>query len=163
MKNTLPFHLLSPLLLMLMQAYLVGLIGLASLRGMKLLKRPFSATDNPEILLAGTILAGLFLVASGDFYGVWQAARFFADRPGFFPKELLAFWLQALLVLLPVTLLYIGLQVVHLQVVWRREERVLTMPVSVLLAAAAVGLALVLWMTVKEMIDSIAPRIIQFE
>lgn len=163
MTNTLPFHLLPALLLMLAQIYFFLLIGIAALRGMKLMKQPLSATDNPELLLSGTILAGLFLIASGDFYGLWQAARFFVDRPVFFPKELLVFWLRSLLLLLPAVLLYIGLQLVHLKAIAFWGERVLTNPVSVLLSVAAAGLALVMWMAVKEVVDGMAPRIMQFD
>lgn len=163
MKTLLPVYLGAPLLVIVVQIYLLWFLVFSALRQIKLLPRTYSAADNPELFFGGTLLAGTFLIASGSFSSLFQAARFFIDSPSFLQKDMLLFFGQSFLVVTAAVLLYVGLQVMHLQIVWRKEGRVLTMPVSVLLSMLAGGLALALWFVVKEVMDGMTPRIISLQ
>ncbi len=79
MQSLFPPHLGLSFLLIIVQTYLLVYFSLILLRGIKLLKRPYSGMEYSESLLVAIILLGVVSLSTTNVSGLFQTVRFFSE------------------------------------------------------------------------------------
>lgn len=163
MKTLFPLHTVFTFWLLIMQTYLLVYIVLLALRGMKLLKRPYSGMDYAELLPASVILLSTLLISSADASGILQAAKFYSDKYSLMKEPFILFFARSFMVVLFFNLLFIVLNFLNIRFWFRDNYNAASIPVSLLLCAISLGFAIVCWFTCREVVDNMTPRLIDFQ
>lgn len=163
MKTLFPPYIVLPSLLLVVQTYLLICITLPLLRRIKLLKKPYAGMDYAETLLATILLLGVLFISSADATGLFQAARTYDNPQELIEKTTLQFFARSFLVILLMSTLFIGLNYLNMRLWFRDYYKSPGLPLSMLLSAIAVALALTGWFTCKEVIDGITPKLINLQ
>jgi hypothetical protein len=162
MKTLFPAHFVFTFFLLVIQTYLLIYVTLLLFRRLKLMKRPYGGMDYSESLPAAVILLGVLLISSGDVSGVYQAAKSYGGGNTFIGEPFLLFFARSFMITLIFSLLFIVLNFLNIRFLFRGHFREPSLTVSIILCAIIVGFASVCWLTCKEVIDNITPRVINF-
>lgn len=163
MKTLLPLHITFTFWLLILQTYLLAYITILILRAMKLLKRPYSGMDYAESLPLVVVILGSLLISSADINGLFQAAKFYNYQQGLLEKSFFLFFARSFVMVLFFNLLFIATSFLNIRLLFPGHYKAPSMPVSLLLCALSIGIALVCWLTCREIIDNITPRLISFQ
>lgn len=163
MKTLLPLHITFTFWLLILQTYLLAYITMLALRAMKLLKQPYNGMDYAESLPLAIVMLGTLLISSADINGIFQAAKFYNYKQGVLEKTFFLFFARSFGVVLFFNLLFVAVNFLNIRLLFRGHYKAPAMPVSLLLCALSMGIALVCWLTCREIIDNITPRLIIFQ
>lgn len=163
MNTLFPLYIGLVSLLLIVQTFLLIYITFLFLRQMKILKQPYGGMEYSESLLAATILGGVLLISSADISGITQATKSYGEDQALFGARLLSFSGRSFLVVLLLAVLFIVSNIISIRILCRGDYQLLTLPVSMLLCAINLGFVLIFWSIGREIIDSITPRIINFQ
>lgn len=150
-------------LLLIVQTYLLIYVALLLMRGAKLLKRPYSGMEYSESLLAAIILLGVVSLSATNATGLFQAVRFYSEGDFALGKASYLFFARTFMIIMFFCLTLIGLTYLNVRLLFSGSPQSPNLSINLFHSAIAVGLAIICWLTARELIDNMVPKIINFQ
>lgn len=165
MKPILSFYDFLPALLLVLQTFIFLLSSIAVLRYLKLLQLPYAGMVYPKLLIAAVVLLSVMIISFADFEGVQQSVKAFHNyRDGFYRNLFTKFSQFILIIVFTVCILgllcFILLRIIpgFRQSSAGEED----MPGAILQSLVILIIAVLLYNSAKEIVETITPKYINF-
>jgi hypothetical protein len=162
MKTLFPSSFMLAFILLIIQTYLLVYLTLLLLRRLKLLKKPYGGMDYAESLPAAVILLGVLIISSGDVYAIFQTAKIYIYGNGSAGEAFYLFFVRSFTIILIFCVLFIAMNFLNIRYLFRGHFQAPALPVSIIICSITIGLAAVFWLSSREVIDNMTPKIINF-
>jgi hypothetical protein len=168
MNTILRFEMLIPILLLVMQSFVLLFIGLFILRRLKLLKLPYAGMEYSQLIVTASILFGVFFISTADTGGLFQTFKTFQNANSKVFSNTFYKFSQFFLVVFFFEILFglISFFIIKLLLGFKgtlKEIEEGNIPASVLMGVIIICFAIILQHSGREVIDYITPKYLNFK
>lgn len=167
MNSVFNLQQLLPIVICLVQLFVIIFLVVIILRKFKILRLPFAGVEYGEAIFVSSIILASFLIAISDIGAIFQAYKSLENRGDQLLKPLLVKAGQFSVVVLFFILL-LGLVVYLFYVLFRKLNKASEKPINeniplcILLAVVTIAFGLAFQVMVKENIEALIPRYLNF-
>ena len=167
MTSLLKPELLLPILLLLVQAFILVYISMVVLKKLKVLKAPYGGMEYSQVILASSFIFSVMFISTASITGVFQSFKLFQNAGGSLVANIISKFSQFFLIIVFFELLFtlVFLLVSRFLIVGKKtyiEVEGGNVPVSILLAIVTLAFGIVLRYSAVEIIEYITPQYIYF-
>jgi len=158
--------MLIPILLIVIQGFVLLFGAITILKRLKFLKTPYAGMEYSQLLVGAAFILGVFLISTGSTASVFQSFKTFQNANGSVLTNTFSKFSQFFVVVVVFEVLFflVGLLSVKLFAGFGKSNQVEAgnMPLSILVAIVLVGFSIVFQFCTGEMVDYITPKYINF-
>jgi hypothetical protein len=166
MTSILRFEMLIPILLIILQEFVLLFGSITVLKRLKFLKTPYAGMEYSQLLIGAAFILGVFLISTGSTAGVFQSFKSFQNgSEGVLANTFSKFSQFFMIVLLFEVLFFlVGILSIKLFAGFGKSNQVEqgNIPTSVLVAIILIGFSIVFQLCTGEIVDYITPKYINF-
>lgn len=165
MKSIVNIYDLLPVLLLVLQAFIFLLTTIAILRYLEILKLPYAGMAYPKVVIAAVVLLSVMIISFADADAVVQSVKAFHSYDDRFYRNLFIKFSQFMLIIAITQCVFGFLCFIAIRALpgfrqsFANED---DMPGAVLQGIVILILAVILYISVKEVIGHITPKYINF-
>jgi len=165
MKSILQFEILLPILLLIIQTLVHLFICLFVLKRIRLLKTPYAGMEYSQVIVATSILAGVFFISTADVAGLFQTFKTFQNAGSDILFNTLKNFGQLTLItfLLEIAFGLTSFLIIKLLFGFKNtlgEVKEGNMPASILMSIIILGFSLIFQTATKEILEYTIPQYI---
>jgi hypothetical protein len=165
MNTVLNFHVILPILLVIIQSLILLFCTIAALRYFKLLRSPYAGMAYNKLIFVSVVIGSVFIIGTADIEGLFQATKTFDNVDAGFYSNTFYKFSQFFFVIFIFELLFFLICFVLIKIIpgirnFINDEE--DLPAGILLSVMVLGMALVLQLCAKEMIVYITPQYLNF-
>lgn len=167
MKELLSFDILLPVVITLIQVFLLLFICLSVLRKIKIIKMPYAGMEYSQAIFAGTILFAVLFLSTAGIPSIFQSFKTYQNQEIQLLRPIFSKSGQVLLVILFFqillgALIYLASKVLFGMGKGLQEIEEGNIPFSIFISVMVLGFSIVLQFMAKEMMEYITPHFLDF-
>lgn len=149
-----------PVLLLVVQIFLICFACRTALRGMGILRKPYNGMDYGLMLYAASLMLGMLVIAASNAENLFQSARVYMDSSGNPFQQTILQFTKLFFIVLITGLLFLSINYANFKLIAGGNKEEPGMPVSILLSSIALGSTVLFWIITKELTNLLTPKIL---